>query len=78
MSVCKSLYFIVEAKSLGFPDGSDGKESACKAGDPGLIPGSERSSGEGTDNPLRYSCPENPMNRGARQATVHGVIKSWT
>ena len=59
----------------GFPGGSDGKKSACKAGDPGLIPGSERSSGEGIGNPLWYSCPENPMNRGAWQATVRGGQK---
>ena len=50
---------------LGFPEGSDDKESACSAGDPGLIPGSGRSPGEGTGNPLQYSCLENPMDRGA-------------
>ena len=54
------------------------KVSAYKAGDPGLIPGSGRSSGEGNGNPLQYSCLENPMNGGAWQATVHGVAKSWT
>ena len=42
------------------PGGSDGKESACNAGDPGSIPGLERSPGEGNDNPLQYSCLENP------------------
>ena len=47
----------------GFPGGSDGKEFACSAGDPGLIPGSRRSPGEGHDNPLQYSCLENPMDR---------------
>jgi len=47
-------------------------------GDPGLIPGSGRSPGEGNSNPLQYSCPENSMGRGAWQATVHGVGKSWT
>ena len=47
----------------GFPDGSDGKEYACNVGDPGLIPGSGRSPGEGTGNPLLYSCLENPMDR---------------
>ena len=52
--------------------------SACNAGDPGLIPGLGRSSGEGNGNPLQYSCLENPMDRGAWQATVHGVAKSWT
>ena len=60
----------------GFSDGSDGKESACNVGDPGLIPGSGRASGEGHGNPLQYSCPENPMDRGAWQVTVHGVAKT--
>ena len=53
--------------------GSDGKESACKAGDPGSIPGSGGSPGEGNDNPLRYSCLENPMDRGALWLTILGV-----
>ena len=61
-----------------FPGGSDGKESACNAGDPGLIPGLGRSPGEGNGNPLQYSCLENSMDRGAWQATVHGVAKSQT
>ena len=56
----------------------DGKESACNAGDLGLIPGSERSPGEGNSNPLQYSCLENPMDRKAWQATVHRVTKSQT
>ena len=59
----------------GFPGGSDGKESACNAGDPGSIPGSGRSPGEVNGYPLQYSCLENPMDRGALQATVHGVTK---
>ena len=50
---------------LGFPHGSAGKESACNAGDAGLIPGSGRSPGKGNSNPLLCSCLENPMNRGA-------------
>ena len=58
----------------GFPDGSVGKESACSAGDTGSIPGL----GRGPGNPLQYSCLENLMNRGAWQATVHRVAKSWT
>ena len=49
---------------LGFSGGSDGKESACYAGDQGSIPGSGRSPGGGNDNPLQYSCLENPMDRG--------------
>ena len=55
-----------------------GKESACSAGDTGLIPGSGRSPGGRTDNPLQYSCQENPMDRGAWLATIHSVMKSWT
>ena len=56
----------------GFPGGSDGKESACNAGDMGSIPGSGRSPGEGNSNPLQYSCLGNPMDRGAWPTTVHG------
>ena len=59
----------------GSPGGSDGKESACNAGDPGLIPGSRRSPGEGNGNPLQYSCLEKPMDRGAWQATAHEVAE---
>ena len=62
---------------LGVPGGSDSKESACNAGDPGSIPGSGRSPGEGNDYPLQYSCLENSMNRGVWWATVHEVAKSW-
>ena len=51
------------------------KESACNAGDPGLISGLERSPGEGDGNPLQYSCLENPMDRGDWRATVHGVAR---
>ena len=58
-----------------FPGASDGKESACNAGDPDSMPGSGRSPGEGNGNPLQYSCLENPMDRGAWWATVHGVTK---
>ena len=53
-------------------------ESAYSAGDPGLIPGLGRSPGEGNGNPRHYSCLENPMDRGAWRATVHGVTKSQT
>ena len=60
-----------------FPCGSDGKESSCNAGDPGSIPGSERSP-EGNGNPLQFSCLENPVDRGAWWATVHGVARSGT
>ena len=59
------LYWMVKTSAeKGFPGGSDGKESAYNVGDPGLIPGLGRSPGEGHGNPLQYSCPENPMNKG--------------
>ena len=54
------------------------KESACNEGDPGLIPGSGRSPGEGNGDPFQYSCLENPMDGGDWQATIHGVTKSQT
>ena len=60
----------------GFPGNSGDKESACNAGDPGWIPGSGRSLGEGHGYPLQYSCLESPMDRGAWQATVYRVTKS--
>ena len=63
---------------MGFLGGSDGKESACNAGDQGFIPGSGRSPGKGNGNPVQYSCLENSMGRGDWQATVHGVAESWT
>ena len=72
MYVCgQSLIFITFA-------GSDSEESASNAGDPGSIPGLGRSPGEGKGNPLQCSCLENPMDRGAWQAAVHGVTKSQT
>ena len=63
---------------MGFPGGSDGKESACSVGDLGLIPGLGRSPGEGNGNQLQLSCLENSMERGAWRAIVHGVAKSQT
>ena len=60
---------------MGFPVGSDGKASACNAGDPGLISALGKSPGEGNGNPLQYSCLGNPTDRGAWQATVQGVIR---
>ena len=60
------------------PGGSDGKESACNVGDPGPIPVLERSSGEGSGNPLQDPCLENPRDRGAWRATRHRVAKSQT
>ena len=60
---------------MGFPGGSEGKASACDAKDPGSIPGSGRSPGEGNGNPFQYSCLGNPMDGGAWWAIVHGVTK---
>ena len=62
----------------GFPGGSDGKESACSVGNLGSIPGLGRSPGAGNGNPLQYSRLENEIDRGAWQATVHGVAESDT
>ena len=62
----------------GLPGDSDGEESACDAGDPGLIPGSGKSSGGGNGNPLQYPCLENSVDGWAWRAIVHGVTKSRT
>ena len=62
----------------GFSGGSDGKESACNAEDPGLIAGLGRSPGVGNGNPHQYSCLENTMNREAQWAKIHGATKSQT
>ena len=64
--------------TVGDLGGSDAEESACSAGDLGSIPGLGRSSGGGNGNPLQYSSLENPMDRGAWWALVHGVTKSQT
>ena len=63
---------------MDFPGGSDGKASAYNAGDRGSIPGLRRFPGEGNGTPLQHSCLENPMDRGAWWAAVHGVAKSRT
>ena len=63
---------------MGLPGGSNDKESACNAGDLGLISGSGRSPGEGKGYALQYSCLENSMDRKACWATVHGLAKSQT
>ena len=60
----------------GFPGGSDGKEVTCNGKDLGLIPGLGRAPGEGNGYPFQYSYLENPMDRGAWRAVVHGVAKS--
>ena len=67
-----SLHISLPCEAEGFPRGSEGKESTCNARDPGSIPESGKSSGEGTGNPLQYSCLENPMDRGAWR-TPRGV-----
>ena len=61
-----------------FPGGSDAKASVYSAGDLDLIPGSGRAPGLGNGNPLQYYCLENPIDRGAWKATIHGVAKSRT
>ena len=78
--VCeKELLLSCEIYHLkGFPGDSGSKDSACNTGDPGFIPGSGRSPGEGNGYLLQYPCLENPMDRGAWQITVHGVAKNWT
>ena len=65
----------LEFSTSKFPHSSVGKESACNAGDPGSIPRLGRSSGEGSGHPLQYSHLQNPMDRGAWQATVHGITR---
>ena len=74
----QTIWYKLRTWGSGFSGGSDGKESACNAGDPGSIPGAGRSSGEGNGYPLQYSCLENSVDRGAWQATVHGVVESQT
>ena len=79
-----SHFFETDSQNCGnlchscVPCGSDGKESACNAGDLGSLPGLGKSPGGGNGNPLQYSCLENPMDRGAWPATVRGVPKGWT
>ena len=65
-------------EKLGFPGESDGKRFAYSVGDVGSIPVSRRSPGDGNGNPFQDSCLENPMDRGAWWATVHGVAKNQT
>ena len=71
----KELKFYEVETLMAFPGGSVVKNPPANAGDVGSILGSGRSPGEGNDNPLQYSCLGNPMDRGAWQATVHGVTK---
>ena len=71
------VYCIYRVNCANFPGGSDGKAPVYNAGDPGSIPWSDISPGEGNGNPLQYSFLENPMDRGVWRATVHGVTKNW-
>ena len=72
------ILVVLSPVNQGSPRGSGGKEPACNAGDLGSIPGSGRSPGEGNGNPLQYSCLENPMDREAWRAAVHGVTTEAT
>ena len=72
--ICIYVYIYVY---IYLPSGSDSEESACNSGGLDLIPGLERSSGEGNGNALLHSCLENFLDRGVWRATVHGVAKSW-
>ena len=76
--ICVCVYTHMYICIYIYTCGSDGKKSACNAGDLGSIPGSGKSPGKGHCNPLQNSCLENPKDRGAWQATVHGVTKSQT
>ena len=71
----QNVYYYYLMHVPGFPGGSVVKNLPASAGDTGSIPGSGRSPGEGNGNSLQYLCLENPMNRGAYQATVHGVTR---
>ena len=79
LSILLGIYLRIELLdyivNLGYPGGSDVKETTCN---PGLFPRSGRSPGEGNGYPLQYSCLENSMNRGAWRAAVHGVSKRQT
>ena len=70
--------YIYSKAVLGFPGGSESKESVCNAGDLGLIPGWEKSPGEGNGNLCQYSYLKNPHGRGVQRAIVHGVTNSQT
>ena len=71
-------FYCCVVSTEGLPGGSDGKESACSAGDPDSIPGLGRSLGVRNGNPLQFSYLEKPMDKGAQQATVYRVAKTQT
>ena len=75
MGLYMGLYMGLWGFIWSFPNSLVDKSSACNAGDLGSIPGSGRSPGKGNGNPLQYSCLENPMDRGAWQATIHGITR---
>ena len=77
-AVCRYIYTHTHIHTYIFPDGSDGKDFACNVGDLCSVPGLGRSPGEGNSNPIQHPCLENSMDRGAGQATVHGVAKYQT
>ena len=70
-----SIFTLFLLLVLDFSHNSVGKSFSCNAGDPGSIPGLGRFPGEGNGNPLQYSCLENPIDREAGQATLHGVAR---
>ena len=76
MALKRAVDFYVSKRKGEIPWWLNGKEPTCIAQATGLIPGSGRSPGGGNGYPLQYSCLENPMDRGAWRATVHGVAKS--
>ena len=76
-NLCFMYFKLLWVHNKDFPGGSDGKASACNAGDQGSIPGWGRSPGEGNSKPLQYSCLESPTDGAAWQAAVHGIAKSW-
>ena len=77
LPISSSLYQVIESY-LGFPGDPAVKNPPVHSGDTGSIPGSGRPPREGNGNPLQYSCLENPTDRGAWRAAVHGVAKSQT
>ena len=77
-NIGKVVFVFLYLLRIGLPWGLSGKESAYNAGDAGWVPGLGRSLGERNGNLPQYSCLENPMNRGAWWAAVHGVAKSRT
>ena len=78
MDSCNAFILDLSNYNWGFPGGSKVKNLPANEGDMDSVSGLGRFPGEGNSNPLQHSCLENPMDRGAWQATIHGVTKSWT